>query len=77
MHGLDTIRALNKRVDENYNQLTDELRSNVELLRAAPQMTAYERQVLHYSEMLQRIAAGESFAHVAQQMGPAVRTEAR
>lgn len=77
MHGLNTIRALNAQQDAKY-QLEQELRDNVKLLKGAPQMTACERQVLHYSEMLLRLmAGGESLDFVARAMGAAIKEDGR
>jgi hypothetical protein len=72
MHGLETIIARNQRANvTRETEFLDELRHNIALLESAPFRSPYETQVLHYSRALLRVAAGESFAHVAEHIGPA------
>jgi hypothetical protein len=72
MHSLDQIIARNQRAQAAHDaELLAETRHNIELLDRAPMLNAYEMQILHYSRVIVRLAAGESFEFVARQMGAA------
>lgn len=74
MHDINTLQQLNRNAEraQAERDVLQEARDNINLLCSAPQLTGYERTVLHYSRMIVRLAAGESFEHVAQVMGPAI-----